>query len=111
MAADIRKLFNVDLKALLAKNPDTARKIGGVYQLEVTGVGNWALDLAHDPPTIAEGLASSPGVTLSISEPDFQTLYADPKGQAMKLFFSGRLRVKGNQLMAMNLQKVLALLH
>ena len=47
---------------------------------------------------------------IGISAPDFQLLLANPRAEAMKMFFSGRLRVKGNTAMAMQLEKVLALL-
>ena len=109
MAVDVKKLFNEDLKGALERNPAEAKKIGGVYQLTVTGAGSWAIDLAKDQPTIAEGAANNPGVTIEIAEPDFQTLYANPQSEGMKLFFAGKLKVKGNQMLAMNLQKLLAL--
>ena len=47
--------------------------------------------------------------TIEIAEPDFQTLLANPQSEGMKLFFAGKLKVKGNQMLAMNLQKLFAL--
>ena len=44
-----------------------------------------------------------------VAESDFQTLVADP-GAGMKLFFAGKLKVKGNQMLAMNLTKLFNLL-
>jgi len=109
MAVDVKKLFNEDLKSALARNPADAKKIGGVYQMNVTGAGSWAIDLTADPPSCVEGTAANPGATIDIAEADFQTLHANPGAEGMKLFFAGKLKVKGNQMLAMNLQKLLAL--
>ena len=109
MAVDIKKLFNEDLKSALERNPAEAKKIGGVYQLNITGAGSWGIDLSKDAPTVTEGTIPNPGVTIDIAESDFQTLYANPQAEGMKLFFSGKLKVKGNQMLAMNLTKLLSL--
>ncbi len=107
MTVDVRKLFNEDLPGSLVRNPEAARKIGGKYQINVTDTGSWHLDLVANPPSLVEGTADAQ-VTIDVSEPDFQTLLADP-GAGMKLFFAGKLKVKGNQMLAMNLQKLFAL--
>ncbi len=109
MAVDVKKLFNEDLKGSLERNPADAKKIGGVYQLNIAGAGSWGIDLTKDAPTCVEGTVANPGATIEITEPDFQTLYANPQAEGMKLFFAGKLKVKGNQMLAMNLQKLFAL--
>ncbi|MBI5514636.1 MAG: SCP2 sterol-binding domain-containing protein [Deltaproteobacteria bacterium] len=106
--ADIRQLFNVEVPAALSAKPDEARAIGGKYQLNITGAGNWTIDLVSNPPTATEGEVADAGVTITVAEADFQTLLSDP-GAGMKLFFAGKLKVKGNQMLAMNLQKLLKL--
>ena len=108
MTVDIRKLFNEEIPAALARRGDDARKIGGKYQLNITNAGNWGVDLVSNPPTVTEGAIEAPGVTIDVADTDFQTLVADP-GAGMKLFFAGKLKVKGNQMLAMNLQKLFAL--
>ncbi len=110
MSIDVRDLFNNKLTAALAARADDARRIGGKYQMNINGEGggNWTIDLVSNPPTIASGTVTDAGVTIDVAEPDFQTLVADP-GAGMKLFFAGKLKVKGNQMLAMNLQKLFAL--
>lgn len=110
MSVDVQKLFNEDLTRALATNGDAARKIGGKYQMNITGEGggSWTIDLVSNPPTITSGTATDAGVTIDVANSDFQTLVADP-GAGMKLFFAGKLKVKGNQMLAMNLQKLFAL--
>lgn len=51
MAVDTVKLFNEEVPAALAAKAADARKIGGKYQLNVTGSGAWTIDLTADPPT------------------------------------------------------------
>src|SRR3954462_12038811 len=102
MAVDVMKLFE-DLKGTLERNPAEAKKIGGSYQLNITGAGSWGLDLTADKPTLVTGQIPTPAATIEIAEPDFQTLLANPQSEGMKLFFAGKLKVKGNQMLAMNL--------
>jgi hypothetical protein len=110
MAVDIQKLFNEEIPGALARKGDEARKIGGKYQLNVGGEGggNWTLDLVANPPTATAGTVADAQVTIDVSASDFQTLVADPSA-GMKLFFAGKLKVKGNQMLAMNLQKLFKL--
>ncbi len=110
MSVDVQKLFNEDLTQALANRAEEARKIGSKYQMNITGDGggSWTIDLVSNPPVIAAGVATDVGVTIDVAHADFQTLVADP-GAGMKLFFSGKLKVKGNQMLAMNLQKLFAL--
>ena len=43
-----------------------------------------------------------------MADADFQTMVADPSA-GMKLFFAGKLKVKGNQMLAMKLKDLFAL--
>jgi putative sterol carrier protein len=110
MAVDVKDLFNNKLKTAVESSPDAAKKIGGTYQLNIGGAGSWFIDLASDAPSVTEGTgATAPNCTIEIAEPDFQTLVANPQSEGMKLFFAGKLKVKGDQMKAMNLQKLFAL--
>lgn len=111
MAVDIQKLFNEQIPGALARKGDDARKIGGKYQLNISGEGggSWTIDLVANPPTSAAGTVTDAQVTIDVAAADFQTLVADP-GAGMKLFFAGKLKVKGNQMLAMNLQKLFKLM-
>jgi putative sterol carrier protein len=109
MPVDVKKLFNEELKGAIERNPADAKKIGGVYQLNISGAGNWGIDLKKDAPSVTEGTLSNPDATIEIAEPDFQTLIGNPQAEGMKLFFAGKLKVKGNQMLAMNLPKLFAL--
>lgn len=112
MAVNIPELFNTTLANALTNNPDGAKRIGGTYGLNITGEGggNWKIDLASATPSVAQSATeiTDAAVVITVAEGDFQTLVADP-GAGMKLFFAGKLKVKGNQMLAMKLKDLFAL--
>ncbi|MFO0603236.1 MAG: SCP2 sterol-binding domain-containing protein [Polyangiales bacterium] len=114
MPVNVTELFNTTLANALANNPEGAKKIGGTYGLNITGEGggNWKIDLASATPTVAQSDApigdAQAQVVITVAESDFQTLVGDP-GAGMKLFFAGKLKVKGNQMLAMKLKDLFAL--
>ena len=44
--------------------------------------------------------------TITITTEDFQKLMENPQANGMQLFFAGKLKVAGNQMLAMKLQKL-----
>jgi putative sterol carrier protein len=110
MAVDIQKLFNEELPAKMAANPDAAKAIGAKYQLNVTGDGggSWNIDVSDSGPKCTAGEAAA-DCTLTIAAEDFQKLYENPQANGMQLFFAGKLKVGGNQMLAMKLNKLFAI--
>lgn len=107
MAVDIKKLFNEELPAALAKNADDAKTIGAKFQMNVTGPngGEWNIDVSATGPSCKPG--SGPAdCTIGISDEDFQKLMENPAANGTQLFFAGKLKVTGNPLLAMKLQKL-----
>ncbi|WP_437768679.1 SCP2 sterol-binding domain-containing protein [Sorangium sp. So ce281] len=111
MAVDIQKLFNEELPAALAKHTDAAKQIGGKYQINVTGEGGgeWLIDLSDSGPKLSSGNPGNADVTISLSSEDFQKLHENPQANSMQLFFAGKLKVTGNQMLAMKLPKLFQL--
>ena len=111
MAVDIQNLFNTEIPAALAKNPDAAKEIGAKYQFTVTGEGGgeWFIDLTPSGPKSEAGNPGGADCSLEISADDFQKLYENPDANGMTLYFGGKLKVKGNQVLAMKLKKLFAL--
>jgi putative sterol carrier protein len=110
MAVDIKKLFNEELPAAIAKNPAEAKAIGAKYQMNITGPtgGEWFVDVSDSGPSAKEGTGTA-DCTITISDEDFQKLVENPQANGMQLFFSGKLKVAGNQMLAMKLQKLFGL--
>ncbi len=106
MALDVNHLFNEVLPAALARNADDAKTINAKYQLNITGVGEWFVDVTASGPSCTPG--SQPAdCTITVAGDDLEKLIETP-GAAMTLFFSGKLKVTGNQMLGMKLNKLLA---
>ena len=108
MAVDIQKLFNEELPAALSKKPDEAKQIGAKYQINITGDGGgeWYIDVSDSGPKTEKGNPGGADCTITISTEDFQKLHENPQANGMQLFFAGKLKVAGNQMLAMKLQKL-----
>ena len=109
MAVDIKKLFNDELPAALAKNADDAKTIGAKFQVNISGAtgGEWTIDVSSSGPSCKPGNGPA-DCTISITDEDFQKLYENPQANGMSLFFAGKLKVSGNQMLAMKLNKLFA---
>ena len=107
MAVDIQKLFNEDLPAALAKNAEEAKAIGARYQMNINGPtgGQWSVDVSQTGPSCTPG-AGAADCTITITDDDFQKLVENPQQNGVPLFLSGKLKVTGNELLAMKLQKL-----
>jgi putative sterol carrier protein len=111
MAVDIQKLFNEELPAAIAKNPDTAKQIGATYQINITGDGGgeWFIDASDSGPKAEKGNPGSAKCTITMAAEDFQKLYENPQANGVQLFFAGKLKVTGDNMLAMKLQKLFQL--
>lgn len=104
MAVDIKKLFNEDLPAGLAKNTEDAKTIGAKYQINVTGEGEWNVDVSPSGPFCKPGTGPA-DCTITVAADDFQKLLENPAA-GQQLFFAGKLKVSGNPMLALKLQKL-----
>lgn len=105
MAVDIKKLFSETLPAGLAANPEDSKTIGAKYQMNITGEGEWFIDVSATGPSCVEGTQPA-DCTITISAEDFHKLMENPQANGMQLFFAGKLKVGGNPTLAMKLQKL-----
>lgn len=105
MAVDIQQLFNDQLPKGLANNAEDAKTIGAKFQINVTGAGEWHIDASSTGPSCKPGTGEA-DCTITISQEDFQKLMENPQANGMQLFFAGKLKVTGNQMLAMKLQKL-----
>ncbi len=108
MAVDIQNLFNVELPAQLTKHPDAAKGLGATFQINITGDGGgeWFIDATAGGPSSMAGTGEGPDVTITIAVEDFQKLQENPQANGMQLFFAGKLKMTGNQMLAMKLPKL-----
>lgn len=108
MAVDIQKLFNEDLPAALTKNADAAKQIGAKYQININGDGGgeWYIDVSDSGPKVEKGNPGTADCTMSMDVESFHKLQENPQANGMQLFFAGKLKVSGNQMLAMKLSKL-----
>lgn len=106
---DIRKLFIHDIPAGLAADPKLQKEMTGKFQWNITGDGGgkWYVDLSEAPGTVTEGEPGTADTTMVISAADFIRLRENPDQNGMPLFFSGKLKILGNQMLAMKLKPFL----
>ena len=108
MAVDIKQLFNETLPTGLANNAEDAKGIGAKFQINVTGEGEWFVDASSTGPSCVPGNQAA-DCTITIAAEDFQKLMENPQANGMQLFFGGKLKVEGNNMLAMKLSKLFAL--
>lgn len=111
MAVDIQKMFNTDIPAQLAANADAAKQVGAKFQMNISGDGggSWFIDVSATGPKCEPGEPGGADCTIAISADDFQKLAENPQANGMQLFFAGKLKVSGNQMLAMKLGKLFEL--
>ena len=107
MAVDIQKLFNEEIPAHLAKDSEAAKQVGATFQINVTGEGGgeWFVDATEKGPSIKPGTEPA-DCTISLSKEDFEKFHENPQANGMQLFFAGKLKIAGNQMLAMKLSKL-----
>lgn len=110
MAVDIKNLFDIKLPEAIAANPDKAAEIGHVFQMNVSGPtgGNWTINTTKNDggPSCVAGTITTAECTINVADEDFQKLAENPQANGMQLFFAGKLKVQGNQMLAMKLSKL-----
>lgn len=111
MAIDIQKFFNEQLPSGMAKNPDAAKATGGKFQINITGGGGgeWFIDASDSGPQCQKGNPGYADITVTIAAEDFQKMMEDPKNNMMPLFYSGKLKIIGSQMLLAKLPDLLLL--
>lgn len=106
------ELFDTLLPASIAQNPDAAKAIGAVYVFKVGGEGGgeWTIDLASPNPSVVKGVQPGAQCTIEVLNSDFVSMLQNP-ALGMGLFMQGKLRVTGDPMLAMKLQKIFSLNH
>lgn len=100
-----KEFFNNQLPTALAANSEDAKTINARYQINIAGTGEWNLDLTANGPVCKAGTGPA-DCTVSLDEASFQKLASDPKS-ALMMFFTGKMKVSGNQMLGSKLSKVL----
>jgi putative sterol carrier protein len=106
--ADAQTDFGTRLPQKLSSDPAKAKSIGAVFLFKISGDGGgvWTID-CKDEPGVYPGEKGTADCTLELSADDWKTISDNP-GAAMQLFFTGKLKVSGNPMLATKLQQIIA---
>ncbi|GAA5980772.1 hypothetical protein JCM11641_002642 [Rhodosporidiobolus odoratus] len=89
---------------------DQMKKVNGIFEMRVKNAkgkeGVWTIDLKKKAEVYGGAAKPKADVTISLSDETFQQL-ADNKINGQKAFMSGKLKVKGNIMLATKLDTVL----
>jgi len=96
----------VELEKHIKADESLAKKIGGVYQFQITGENNavftWTVDLKNGTGNVKEGAGEKADCTITMADDDFLQLMTG-KLDGQTAFMQGKLKMKGNIALAMKL--------
>jgi SCP-2 sterol transfer family len=109
MATSVKAFFDERVPAVLKTSPEKAKDVAAVYLFKISGPdgGTWTVDLVSAPPTCVPGEHGTPQCTVEASDADFRGMIEGGMQAAMALFFSGKLKVGGDPILATKLSKLL----
>lgn len=105
--ADTVDFFTNFLPNKIAAKPEMQAGIKANIAFDITGGGQWTLDLRNAPGAVVEGIQSDAACTITIAKGDWEAMLDNP-AKGMQMFMTGKLKVKGSTGLAMQLQKILA---
>ena len=109
MPTSVKAFFDQKVPAVLATSPEKAKDVAAIYLFKISGAdgGTWTVDLVSNPPTCVPGEKGAPQCTIEASDADFRGMIDGGMQAAMSLFFSGKLKVGGDPMLATKLTKLL----
>ena len=109
MPTSVKAFFDQKVPAVLATSPEKAKDVAAVYLFKISGAdgGTWTVDLVSNPPTCVPGESVTPQCTIEASDADFRGMIDGGMQAAMSLFFSGKLKIAGDPVLATKLSKLL----
>jgi len=104
--ATLKEIFE-EMREKVAR-PPAMQGITAVFQFVLSGEdgGNYYLQFTDGAGEVREGTAENPSITISMDASDFKDMVAG-KLNAMSAFMSGKLKLKGDMVLAMKLQSLL----
>jgi len=109
MATSVKTFFDSKVPGVLKTSPEKAKDVAAIYLFKIGGDdgGTWTVDLLSSPPTCLPGTHGTPQCTIEATDADFRAMIDGGMQAAMSLFFSGKLKVGGDPMLATKLTKLL----
>jgi alkyl sulfatase BDS1-like metallo-beta-lactamase superfamily hydrolase len=94
---NLERFFTEELPLGLSGVGSAAGSLGGIFQIMVTAVCTWSIDLNAVPPRILQGTPSGiADITITLTEADLQSALSDPQTEGRRLLEEGRIEVEGD---------------
>merc|ERR1711862_92568 len=104
-----KTIFQQIEAAIKAKGADLVKMGGAVFELVISDAaadGKLCLDLKNGNGACVWGEGDKPDVTITIADADFMAM-ADGKLDGMQAFMGGKLKIKGNMMLAQKLASII----
>lgn len=104
---DAHTSFTQDIPRSIESDLDKAKAVNAIFLFKVNGEGGgvWTVNM-KDAPGVTEGDEGSAECTIELSTDDWKAMTQKP-GSAMQFFMQGKIKVRGNALLATKLQSVI----
>ena len=90
----------------IAAHPDLVAKVGTIFAFKLSNPDSaWTVDAKNAPGSVGPGIVEGADVTFELAEDDFVDLTLG-KADPQKLYFGGKLKIRGNLMAAQKLQSV-----
>jgi putative sterol carrier protein len=102
-----KEIFN-EIQKRVDNHPTKLAGIKAVFQFDISGAdpGIYSVAIADGKGVVTEGTHASPDITITMACSDFADM-VEGKLDGIKAFMTGKLKVKGDMMLAMQLQSLL----
>src|SRR2546427_12274535 len=103
-----KSYFEEKIARKLVEQPETSKAVNSIHEFNIPGEngGVWTVDLTKEPGTVQAGSTGAAKCTVTCSAGDFMNIVSGKMNPQMA-FMSGKLKIKGDMGLAMNLQKLI----
>jgi putative sterol carrier protein len=102
-----KEIFN-EMQKRMDANPAKLAGIKAVFQFDISGAdpGVYSIAIADGKAAVSEGTSASSNITITMASNDFADM-VEGKLDGITAFMGGKLKVKGDMMLAMQLQSLL----
>ena len=102
-----KEIFS-EMKKRMDANPAKLAGMKGVFQFDISGAdpGTYSVAIADGKAIVSEGASAPADITITMASNDFSDM-VEGKLDSVGAFMGGKLKVKGDMMLAMQLQSLL----
>lgn len=102
-----KEIFN-EMQKRMDANPAKLAGMKAVFQFDISGAdpGIYSVAIADGKAVVSEGTSASSNITITMASNDFADM-VEGKLDGVTAFMGGKLKVKGDMMLAMQLQSLL----